>query len=334
MKKLLLIFFILSSFLFAQNDFVNSGFHYSYNYYGFPFSVDLGYAYKKNSHFVYVPRVGVSFDYGAESSFGMFANIGMEYRYRKFFIDLNYKQGITPPFATFNYKDLEYYGQLKLGYSFDNVSIYYGMNIGKMIASEREVYRLSSIFKINQSISLSSTFVDDGVNKLKLNAGVGASIIPNEKQYSYNVYASIPYSFFHYLGELGIMPYVGYSAYFDKSEKKYSIGFKYLYSLMMMPLSNLKAHTKNMDFLTFVHLEYKLFMRFLPSGFNDIYLVAFGNAGYGKYFENSIDKGNLLYVVGGGIGYNLYGTTPLQLTFGVDNNNSLVMNLIISTIVF
>ena len=54
----------------------------------------------------------------------------------------------------------------------------------------------------------------------------------------------------------------------------------------------------------------------------------------GKYFESSIDKGNLLYVVGGGIGYNLYGSTPLQLTFGVDNNNSLVMNLIISTIVF
>ena len=44
MKKLLLTFFILSSFLFAQNDFVNSGFHYSYNYFGFPFSVDLGYA--------------------------------------------------------------------------------------------------------------------------------------------------------------------------------------------------------------------------------------------------------------------------------------------------
>ena len=103
---------------------------------------------------------------------------------------------------------------------------------------------------------------------------------------------------------------------------------------MMMPLSNLEAHLKNMDFLTFVHLEYKFFMRFLPSGFNDIYLVAFGNVGYGKYFESSIDKGNLLYVVGGGIGYNLYGSTPLQLTFGVDNNNSLVMNLIISTIVF
>ncbi|TXJ39441.1 hypothetical protein [Brachyspira pilosicoli] len=334
MKKLLLIFFILSSFLFAQNDFVNSSFHYSYNYFGFPFSVDLGYAYKKNSHFVYVPRVGISFDYGAESSFGIFANLGMEYRYRRFFIDLNYKQGITPPFATFNYKNLEYYGQLRLCYSFDNVSIYYAMNIGKMIASEREVYRLSSIFKINQNIGLSSTFIDDGVNKLKFNAGFGASIIPNEKQYSYNVSFSMPYSFFHYWGELGIMPYIGYSAYFDKSEKKYSIGFKYLYSIMMMPLSNLEAHLKNMDFLTFVHLEYKLFMRFLPSGFNDIYLVAFGNIGYGKYFENSINKGNLLYVVGGGIGYNLYGSTPLQLTFGVDNNNSLVMNLIISTIVF
>lgn len=334
MKRLLLLFFILSSLLFAQNDFVNSGFHYSYNYFGFPFSVDFGYAYKKNSHFVYVPRVGISFDYGAESSFGIFANVGMEYRYRRFFIDLNYKQGITPPFSTFNYKDLEYYGQLRLGYYFDNVSISYGMNIGKMLSSEREVYRLSSIFKINQSINLSSTFVDDGVNKLKFNASVGASIIPNEKQYSYNVSASMPYSFFHYWGELGIMPYIGYSAYFDKSEKKYSIGFKYLYSLMMMPLSNLEAHVKNMDFLTFAHFEYKFFMRFLPSGFNDIYLVAFGNVGYGKYFESSIDKGNLLYVVGGGIGYNLYGSTPLQLTFGVDNNNSLVMNLIISTIVF
>ena len=88
MKRLLLLFFILSSFLFAQNDFVNSGFHYSYNYFGFPFSVDFGYAYKKNSHFVYVPRVGISFDYGAESSFGIFANVGMEYRYRRFFIDL------------------------------------------------------------------------------------------------------------------------------------------------------------------------------------------------------------------------------------------------------
>ena len=93
MKRLLLLFFILSSFLFAQNDFINSGFHYSYNYFGFPFSVDFGYAYKKNSHFVYVPRVGISFDYGAESSFGIFANVGMEYRYRRFFIDLNYNKG-------------------------------------------------------------------------------------------------------------------------------------------------------------------------------------------------------------------------------------------------
>ena len=76
---------------------------------------------KTISHFVYAPRVGISFDYGAESSFGIFANVGMEYRYRRFFLDFDHKQGITPPFSTFNYKILEYYGQINWVIFFDDV---------------------------------------------------------------------------------------------------------------------------------------------------------------------------------------------------------------------
>ena len=119
MKKILTLFLILCSFLFSQEDSTKSGFHYSYNYFGFPFSADIGYAYKKNDIFLYASRFGLSYDYGAESSFAIFANLGMEFRYNRFFVDLNYKQGITSPFSTFKYKDLEYYGQVKLGYSFD-----------------------------------------------------------------------------------------------------------------------------------------------------------------------------------------------------------------------
>ncbi|WP_295157888.1 hypothetical protein [uncultured Brachyspira sp.] len=334
MKKILVLFFILCSFLFAQENFTQSGFHYGYNYFGFPFSFDIGYAYKKNSVFLYAPRLGISYDYGSESSFGVFANLGMEFRYKRFFIDLNYKQGISPPFSTFNYKDLEYYGQLKLGYSSDNVMLVYNANIGKILSSELKTQKLSSIFKITQSVGLNSALYESAVNKLKFLIGFSVNIIPNSKQYSYGIYAMMPYSFFHYWGELSAMLYISYSGFFDKSEKIYSIGYKYLYSLLMLPLSANKVYNKSFDLLTFAHLEYKFFMRFLPSGFSDIYLVAFGNIGYGKYFEESINNGNLLYVVGGGIGYNLFGTTPLQLTFGVDNNKSLVMNLIVSAIQF
>ena len=67
---------------------------------------------------------------------------------------------------------------------------------------------------------------------------------------------------------------------------------------------------------------------------NDLYLVGFGNVGYGKYEYQSINDGELLYIVGGGIGFNLFSTAPLQITLATDNNKSLMINVVISAIAF
>lgn len=317
----------------AQDTFKRSSFYMTYHVTGFPFFIDFGYLYRKNSSYLYIPHIGISYEYGSYS-FGLFAYAGMEYRYDRFFINLKYKQGLIPYTDKYTFDTLESYGNFSTGYMFENVDLTYNLNVGKIFDLNSGVKKINNIFKIQQSVDVSALIYDNSINKLKLNTGIDFNIIPNGKEYSYGVYASIPYSFFHYWGELGIMPYISYSSYFNDSKKNYSIGKKYLNILQMLPLNNTEKYVEPYNFLTFLHLEYKLYMRFLPSGWNDLYLVGFGNVGYGKYEYQSINDGELLYIVGGGIGFNLFSTAPLQITLATDNNKSLIINIVISAISF
>lgn len=333
-KKVILISIISSSFLLSQetNLFKHSGFEYRYNYAGFPFYIDLGYAYRKNSSYLFAPNIGVSFEY-TPYDLSIFGNVGIEYRYKRFFLDLNYKQGITPPFSTFDYKDLEYFGNIKIGYFFANVELSYNINIGQMLNRKNiSPFNLATAFKIEQFINVNTRLYESPVHKLSMYGSIGINILPFYNEYSYSLNLRLPYTFFHYWGELGIMPSISYSGYFDKSKMDYSIGSKYLYSLLMIPLGDSQHYTQFYDFLSFIHTEYRLFFRFFPEPFDGIFLVVFANVGYGKYINQRFDNGSLLYVLGGGIGYNLFGVAPMQLTFGVDNHNNLVINYLISPI--
>ncbi len=333
----LIIFVLLSNLAFAQEpetteDYKVSKFYYDFQYFGFPFSANIGYQYRNDSSELFVPIVGLSYEYGLYA-ITLYADAKMEYRYKRFFFEIGFKQGLIPEVGDgYEYKNLESLGRFKIGYYFENVGISYNIDVGNGYTREIESRNLVNKFQVKQNLSLSALLHVDAKNTLSFDTAVGVQSLPYSDQHTYSFFARIPYTFFHYWGEFGIMPAIRYSAYFADSTREYTIGSLYLYDLMMIPLTGNNSDYNNLlDFLSYVHVEYKFFLRFLPAGFNNIFLVVFGDIGYGKQINKNFDNGQMLYVVGGGIGYSFFGT-PFQLTVGVDQLENVVLNILITPI--
>lgn len=334
---ILIISVLLPSLLFSQDaetpeDYIQSKGVLNYNYYGFPFFIEGGYEYRKNSSQVLFPLVGVSFENGLYGV-NLFATARMIYRYERFYFQLGFKQGLIPNVGeSYKYENLESYGQFKIGHYFENVNVSYNLDAGNKYARNLKNRVLSNIFQINHSIGIYSLLYSDAANTLSLDSSLNIETMPNTKQYSYSFSAKMPYTFYHYWGEFSIVPYLSYGEYFENSKKNYSIGGGYLNSLMMAAVTGSKEPYKVLyNFLSYMHLEYRFYLRFLPDAFSSIYFVAYGNIGYGKEVEQSLNDGTMLYTAGGGIGYSLFGTVPMQLTVGVDRLNNVVINYAIST---
>lgn len=328
MKKLLFLFIIYSSILFAKDSFKFSKLGIDYGYYGFPFFINIGYYNQNNSLYTLAPYIGLSL---CESyySVSLFANVGIEVRYKRYYFSLKYKQGVTPDFAAFNYKYLEYYGIFETGYYFNNVSLSYDINFGQMLNSKNYINNRNSpleiIFQVSQNINIKASIYNDGINVLSFNSKLNVNIIPYSKQYSYEISINIPYTFNHKIGELAFMPALKYSSFFEGSQKKYNIGAKYLSSLGMFDIT---GNDNNFyEFLSYIHIEYRLFLFSLEAPANRVYFMVFGNVGIGKKINKNIYEANLLYMFGGGIGYNLFDAAPFQLAFGVDQNMDFIFNI-------
>lgn len=329
----LVVFALFSISIFAENAKPNehSGFILDYNYYGFPFFVNAGYTYKNNSSQLLAPLVGISAENG-KYSFDIFANAKMEYRYKRFYFQLGFKQGLIPYIGqAYKYEYLESYGQFMIGHFFENIDISYCINVGNMYALNANTKNLANIFQVNHSVNMVSLLYNDAAHTISLDASANIETIPYSKQYSYNFSIKAPYTFYHYWGEFGIMPSIKYSNYFVDSKKGYAIGNDYFGSIGMQTIT---ADTKTTlyNFLSSIHLEYKFYFRFLPDALNSLYLVGYANLGYGKEIDQTFEEGKMLYTVGGGIGYNVVGMVPLQLTLGVDRSNNIVINFVVSTI--
>ena len=94
----LIIFLLFIYSAFSQESKTNynyeqSKFALNYNYYGFPFFVEAGYTYRKNSSQIFFPLIGVSMENDI-LSFNLFLNAKMEYRYKRFYLELGFKQGL------------------------------------------------------------------------------------------------------------------------------------------------------------------------------------------------------------------------------------------------
>ena len=333
----LIIFLLFIYSAFSQESKTNynyeqSKFALNYNYYGFPFFVEAGYTYRKNSSQIFFPLVGISMEEDT-LSFNLFLNAKMKYRYKRFYLELGFKQGLIPSVGEgYEYKNLENYGQFRIGHYFENAQVSYNLNVGNIYA--RNIYNkeLSNTFKVNHNVNVNSLLHSDAANTLTLDTSFEVNTMPNNAEYSYSFSARMPYTFYHYWGEFSIMPYISYSEYFEDSKKNYSIGGNYLDSLMMTAITGTKEQYQDLyNFLSYMHLEYRFYLRFLPDAFSSIYLVAYGNIGYGKKVSEEFYDGEILYTAGGGVGYNMFGSVPMQLTLGVDRLNHLVINYVIST---
>lgn len=334
---ILIVLVLFPSLLFSQDteapqDYIQSKGTLNYNYYGFPFFIEGGYEYRKNSSQILFPLIGVSFENGLYGV-NLFATARMMYRYKRFYFQLGFKQGLIPNVGeSYKYENLEHIGSFTIGHYFENVDISYRLDVGNKYARNLENRVLSNTFQVNHAIGIYSLLHSDAANTLSLDTSLNIETIPNTKQYSYNISARMPYTFYHYWGEFSIMPYISYGEYFENSKKNYTIGGDYLNSLMMTSVTGSREPYEILyNFLSYIHLEYRFYLRFLPDAYSSIYLVAYGNIGYGKEVEQSFDNGTMLYTAGGGIGYNLFGTVPMQFTVGVDRLNNVVINYAIST---
>lgn len=331
-----LIIFVLfcgTAFSLDTEDYTYSGLAVDYNYYGVPFYIDVGYQYRDNYSNLFFPLVGMSIEAG-KHSFNIFANAKIGYRYERFYTQFGFKQGLIPYIGdSYKYEYLESYGQFMIGYFLRNIDFSYNVDAGNMYIQDFTTKKLTSGFQLNHSVELSSLLHSDAANTLSLEASMNINTIPSSKQYSYEFFAKMPYSLYHYWGEFGIMPSFGYFQYFENSKKRFAIGTDYLGSIGMRAIAGaLESHETLYNFISSIHVEYKLYLRFLPDAFRSIYLAAYANIGYGKELDQNFDEGRLLYATGGGIGYAMFGIAPLQVTFGIDQSQNIVINFAISTI--
>lgn len=309
-----------------------SGLRLEYSYFGIPLKIDVGHEYRKADNLLYFPIIGLSME-STRSAFNLFLNTSLVYRYKRFYTELGFKQGLIPYTGRFSdYNSFQSYGWFESGYYFSYVHFSVASEFGNMYSIDKSNYKKETTFQNNYWVTLAGMLIDDEKNSLSSELSSRFDITPFENQFSYEVSAKMNYTFFHYHGQFGIRPIVSYFQYFNNSQKNYVIGSTYLSSINMFSVTPNPNNNTYYNFLSSVHAEYKYFFRTIPNALRSLYIVGFGNIGYGKELEYSFSDGRLLYCFGAGVGFSLFGSAPLQLTVGFDQSKNITLNFMVSTI--
>lgn len=334
-KYLLLIILLLSysSNIFAQEDsnIKQGSFYYNSNYVSVPMFFNLGYRYRNNGTIIF-PYLGFAIDFEEQGK--LLTRLGVEIRKNQFFTDFGVVQQILPSlfagdFSKNAFTTMDTYGEWTIGYDLNPMRVSLSSRAGlkgtiqvQNISKEKPL-KDHNIF-ISEQVFFNVLILDDFLNKINSSIRFTFDIYPIKKQYSYSIDFRVPMSFLIANGWLEIL-FLNNIFYTDLLSDSTDI-----INIAQRPSthrSRLGSDDTYYQFSTFVEMETRLYLASLPSAASRIYFAIFANVGYGLERDLTPNQGELFYMFGGGIGYNMFDGIPFQLQVGMDNKQNFLFTI-------
>ncbi len=327
-KLVIIIFFVFTSLIYSQNIVEKKGLFL----YNAPFYANYGYSQRYNDLNIYFPFIGIGLNY-TKYSIAFYAQTGINIFYKDFTWRLEYLQGIVPDFGAFDYKNLEYFGQNIFMYDFDSFRISSLTKSGIFLYSKHTRYYtnleenshtkfgLGQVFSLDAQIFNNDFVIFTGMISFALD-----HIIDN-KQTSYNVRIKTPVTIDLPASKLGFMATAFYTDYLSE-DMGYMIserasGYDEAIDIFIHDIDGLYNNFYDMYFT--IDAIYRVYMKFLPTVYDRIYIAFGGNTGvaYSRTRKNL----DYLYMGTVAIGYELYDTIPFEARFTVDQDLNVFFNV-------
>lgn len=334
--------FLSSGVLFAQEemtselDSINSydpslyqirKFYQTYNFYGSPVFYNMGGSFMHND-VIWFPHIGLRLD--TEDGMVPYGNLGLEVKKGSFLGVFSAIFQITPPLldiksiGEFNYMSM--FSEITLGYINDGVNIYSVTQVGAIM-----MYRIDNQDQVNplgirQEFRLETPFLDNGIHRIAMILNTYFYIFPMEKHYSFRVSIDLPFSFLWSRGilETLFLAQIEYSDFFYNSKE--------IFVIDRVPKAQrirrgLAPQYRAYQLSGSLEIEQRIYFKGLSPAASRTYISVFSTIGYGVPRNTIMSRGRLFLLYGGGIGYNIKDTFPLQLQVGTDLDLNVFVNI-------
>jgi len=297
-----------------------------------PYYANYGYLTRFNDLEIFSPYIGIGLQ-PTKFSIALYAQTGINIFYKKFTWKLEYLNGIVPDLSLFDYKNLEYFGQNVFIYDFNNVRISSTTKVGNFLyaSHSQNIHELKinakTMLGIKEIISFDfQVYNNEFINISSMfNVGIDHIIDVNESSYYLKMKIPLTIDFLH--SKLGFMLTAFYTDYISK-DRNYIIGetFSGYDEGIDIFLKNENGFFNNFyDLYGSLDIIYRVYMRFLPSGYDRIYVAVGGSTGIAYRKENQ--NTDFLYMATAALGYELYDTIPFEIRFTLDMDGNFFFNI-------
>ena len=297
-----------------------------------PYYANYGYLNRFGDLEIFSPYIGIGLQ-PTQFSVAVYAQTGINLFYKNFTWRLEYLNGIIPDFSLFDYKNIEYFGQNIFFYNFNNSRISSTTKVGNFVYATHVKYideledNANTMLGIKQIFSFDSQIYNSEFIKITslLNFGIDHIVDVNESSYYLKFKIPLTIDFLH--SKLGFMITGFYTDYISQ-DRNYIIGetFSGYDEAIGIFIKNENGLFNNFyDLYGSIDIIYRVYMRFLPSGFDRVYMAVGGTTGVAYRKENK--NTDFLYMGTTALGYELYDTVPFEVRFSVDMDGNFFFNI-------
>lgn len=329
MKKniFIVLFFIISIFLYSNDIKFIKG-KSKINYYGFPFSFSYGLNYRYNDFEFIMPYLGLRFDINPNPEFDII--IGSNFIYKNYFCSLKgFSELWNPEVKPFS-KDFQFGGSFEIGILGTNSKVTLGSSVEQKRWTDNNFLNKQSYFTLKEYINLNLLLFNTAYCESTAVSNLSFYILPENNFYSYETEVNIPFTINYCWGESCFLYSGFYSSEINTESKSNTFRISKNYNQISKRLSflNDSKYYNNIQSLEFEQRIYPTKIFNYPV---NLFLSFFANGGIGFTEKQSCD---FLWELGGGIGFNLFGTVPFTFQAGINSDNNFIIYLgIVSKIV-
>ena len=313
----IVIFLILSlNTIFSEISLKESKFSIEPNYYGLPLNIRFGYKYRQNDWGLF-PFLGFNFSF--DNSYSLTSLAGIRFNIKQFQFTSEFHYELLPSLISKNHI---FYNYNRLDFKTQRAGIYIPFFFGKRKHitenNEVDIYDTGSL-GIGSDIFLAET----GFLKNTVHIALNFSVLPSEKFTYYDITVLAPLTLYFSTIELGFL----YSAFYIQNLKIKNISPAKNFNegktfAAFTNRLNFSSQQKKYNIIQAFEIEPRWYFLRTIDPFSCIYLSTFANGGIGITKSAEVD---LLYQVGGGIGYTLFDSVPFEFQLGYDNQSGILL---------
>ncbi|MBQ9495093.1 MAG: hypothetical protein IJR50_05580 [Treponema sp.] len=319
-KSAWLIFFLgLCSFLYSNDIKILKG-KQQVNYYGFPFLYTYGLNYRQNDFELLAPYTGFLFDMNPNPQLDVL--VGADFSYKNYFLSLlgfcelwNLE---TKPFT----KNIQAGGKFEIGIVGANSKIIFGSTVEKKRWQDANLNKEAHL-TLREYVAFDFMLLNTPYCESTAIIKFSIFVLPQNHFASFESKLNIPFTIDYDWGQSCFL----YSGFYSKKLKAEAGTNNFRVAKSYNEISGRLdfAHEKNRyNNIQSLELEQRIYpARFFASPLN-LFFSVFGNIGLGFTENHSLD---FLWEVGGGIGFNLFGSVPFTFQAGINSDKNFIVYL-------